>query len=632
MIDDSEITEFLPQFNLDDHFISRPTFSTIKIKNKSMYYWLNSVLHENITQHKKNINILNNLGVNITSHVVFIYNLMRNLESILNTLDTRNMTKWLIPLTPKKIELATVQNINIINLNKTICTAKNPNETEIPIVGETLHNIIPVTKHKNALIIGKALEMCPFKVYYPTDLEAYPVQRAVLYNLLLKKGVVMESDDIIATKANEFLTTLPQSINIKLFQEITNALNITDNTRESLIWMSFVRSYNSISKITNQKIYEKAITQFEDSIINVLTTTYKITINTDPNYITEMFCDRVKYCDTSIITSHTILKVLSNYENFYNDKITPIEKLELCPIQVEFIIHLFSFYKYKHLTIQDGKIICEDIPIEQDPELKSMKYFKDIKQLINFDGDYEVFKSTIELFSFEYTDIIPYINALYENRGFKCSVIIGELANYHLNTKLDTRSMYNLLSKLTLGQQNTLDENFPCRTEHGVVPTNKIITTLLESYIRKVTYDLEYDSIKNTLGIIENKITMVDKLVVASSTNFNCIPLIKYYVNNIDGRESVLILLLFSSAPNSLKNLIYKHLLITNTDEMYPIQHNKVPDYYINVILKTPITLETVLLSETSKNNCLGLLDYYKNTKLDDVLNILNSKVKEYET
>ncbi|UOT91837.1 CmNV_076-like protein [Aratus pisonii nudivirus] len=629
-IDDTQLSSFINNVKFDEKFINEVDLSTIQLHKKSLFYWYNVVQYENIAQHEKNIIYLENLGKNFTSISALLFHMFVNLETILSKIDARNMIKWVIPLNKLNGSLKVKQNINNININKYLCntnTNKTIENNEISVFLDTL----PILKHENSLFISKLLNICLLKTYYPIDLQPYPVQRAFMYNMTMMMNIDIENqNDPIVKDMNTFLTKMITEIDYDLYMKILNNLNVhnTENILLESLWGSFTRAYFKIKEVT-PSAYSKVMDVFEQSIIPGISKKFNIEINEISNFkaLKESYCKKVKYCDSSVIDNNVIVKVLKNYDMFItNDKIDIINTLNLCPIQVTFILHLFPFYKYHYLTVDNNYIVHEHLDNTSDDKTVMSK-FKNIKELIKFNGNYEDFKNTVHLFNLTYEEVLLYLNAYFENRGFQCSVIIAELIKHHLNIDIDTMSMYLLISKLTTSEILSIEKSKPCFVSY----VNKSNDEVLLEIIKPINVYMKYLEFTHLKTIVDKMSTMYDfdqKINLASKTNFNVVPLIIYLNNNKEDIENIKYLILFSSAPNKLKNFIYSSL---------PNKHLKTlpGKEFENDILNMPDT-STLDNSDVDKSlnlflytNCLSLLDQYKNTKNDKLLIIINKIVQD---
>lgn len=541
------------------------------------------------------------------------------METILDKLDTRFMRKLLIPLEPIKINLPTIQNINLINLYKVHCkneNEKNTNNVKIKILTDT----IPITRNKNVMLISKILKMCPLKVYYPMDSEPYPIQRSLLYNMLVKMGIDMENNSTIENNAKKFINLLPRNIDLPLLNSVTSNITINETENEGFLWLTFVRAYTSFNSVI-PSYYDEYMRNFENSIIPGITAKFDIPNDeVDLNAELDIFCDNVKYCDNKEISSNTIYTVLKNYDKFVEDKFK-LENLKLCPVEVEYILNSFPFHKGKMLKIEDGFITTNTIPFEmfEDNLNKDyMKKFEKIKKLVKFDGNYENFKNIIQLFNISYDQLHPYMYVMFNNLGFKCATICAEVLSYNLQSAIDSMSMYNLISKLSDDQQNELELKNTCKVklEKKLNLFNELYNFLDNKHLIKIKHKTIFESLEK----LQTLVTAEDKIIYASRTNFNCIPLLQIYTKY--NSKDVLYLLLYSSAPINLKNLIYEKL-ITNFDK-FPINYN--------VHLKLDVKIvddnySEVINKDNSFVNCLGLLDIYKNTNDSNILDLLNTTV-----
>ncbi|UBZ25667.1 hypothetical protein QKT26_gp77 [Carcinus maenas nudivirus] len=629
MIPDKDLVDFLSNLQVNDLINSSVVELLINthIQNKSLFYWFNATLYENLSHNKKNIEFLNLFGNSHRTLFDLLAYIVIHLDTILDKFDARHMVKWILPLQEKKDTLQYQQNVNIINLSNSLCQANVSNINTDDI--ETLTNTLPLIKSHNALIIGRFLKLCPYKIYYPVDNEKYPIQRSLLYNIFLKLGVDMtDTSNDLTIRVHNFLESIKSEIDEKEFMNIFNSVLTDDGEVHKLLYQIGL-SYIKIKRKIHAK-YDYFMNEFENSIIPALIKKYPEYDEVSIQYKSIPLCKTPKFCDSDDIQPETVIDVFKNYPRFLKESVN-INDLKFCPIQVNYIISLFPFYDNKVFFIENDIIKCEDIITNDEPQINMMK-FKDIKNIISFNGDYDSFKNTIQLFNLSYEEVLGYIRSIYENRGFKCSVIIAELLNYHINTNFNTIGMYDLISKLSVTDQKFIDQERACQFEHYKVETPVIINTLLKNTPTNIiTHNIKFDDLENILYKMDNYQTTEDKLIIASRTNYNCIPLIKYLRTNTNNKytNNIYLLLLYSSAPQNLKNLIYKNIIPTHHQFPSNIETiNENPQ-----LLNFPPTLETLslknlLLMNNSKLKCLALLDYYKNTRDVDVLQYISSKIE----
>ncbi len=640
MLSDAELLSYLQNLKITPKLLLHENTKTI-IGNKSAFYWFNVALHDNIVQHEKNNALIAEMGENIPSILALFYYTIVNLESILSKLDSSNMKTWMVPLVVKPSSMSEHQNLNMIMFNNIVCTRdvsgggeqqqQNVMMTNDQTIIQTMHNTLPITKHRSALVIAKVLELCPLDTYYPEDMEKYPDQRALLVNILIKMGFdFTDESSIVVQNIKTFISQLDDEIDMEILQNINRNLVLQDFGREATIWMMMLKAYSRISKVIPAK-HASVMEIFENSIIPTLEEKYRAT---NVQSYTETACENVRLCDSANIKSETIMKVLGSYEQFYTNQNTSLETLQLCPIQVAYILRTFPCYKNVIFVIKDGFIVrCNEdvlasIYDKQDFDIPLQK-LQILKKLLRFNGDYETFANTVSLFPISYSEITSYIQAFYLNDGFRCSTVIGELIKQHTKSNVDSLGMYNVISKLSMSDQETLDKNMPCKMERGSTPTVNDVISVLCSQLKLYKKVLNFDTLDETMNELNRTELVEDKIRIAATTNYNCITLLKYYMTYPSKIDDLKYLLLFSSAPANLKNLIVKsyppYLPITpSSTKKSPFQQAP-----INKIVLSKDEMNQMLFSHKTQYNCLALLDHFKNTQNQDILNILNKQKQD---
>ncbi|UVX94938.1 hypothetical protein CsNV_078 [Callinectes sapidus nudivirus] len=623
MIDNEKLKDFLTNFHAEHSINAKVAkiLSNVTLCKRSMFYWYNVALYDNICYNKKSLEFMSYYGDNHQNLFDLLAYTVLNLEAVLDKIDSRFMTAWVIPLEQKKDPIHLFQNSNIIQLFNSL---HNMNVQSLP-AREIVPNLLPIIKSTNALICAKALKICPTKVYYPVDMEKYPIQRALIYNIFLKYGIDMEDDtNENRNKLIKFMNDMPHTLNLQLFVDVVNSINV-ESSYEYEILLNLIRVYMIIEKRTPNR-YESSMTYFEDTIIPTLKKSISEELPT-ANYQESAICIVPKFCDKDSIEPDIVLKTFNLYPKFIENEHTKLESLNMCPIQVSYIISLFPFYKHRMLVVKNGEIHSEVVNIEDGFSIKLTNFYK-LKNLIDFDGNYVKFKNTVQLFNLTYNDVLGYVGAMFENRGFKCSVIIAELMNFHLDAKFDTIGMYELLSNLPYNYLQKIDTENSCKLEQKKVNGPMVMRTILNLNPSKIVKGrLNFDTIEYFIEKIKNATNINDKFIIASKTNFNCIALIKYcrmFVHNFD---EVLLLMLFSSAPQNLKNLIYENLSLSEIEFPSNIKLESDVNYELQIQNYKFNTIEDVLKNNRNKNTCIPLLDYYKYTKDPNLLMLISAQV-----
>ncbi|QBB28682.1 hypothetical protein HgNV_077 [Homarus gammarus nudivirus] len=631
MIKNEDFFKFLDAFSIDylaTDIHDAESLQEISCKNHNLFYWINATLEENIYNHQKNIDIITKFDRgHSTIFNLFAYTIL-NLDAIFDKLDTRNMVKWIVPIKKNGNEILTIQNVNMLNISNLICDTMTATEATN---FENMENVLPIIKPKNALIISKVLDICPVRTYYPTDLERYPIQRSLLYNIFQKFNFDMDNDELSSVRRiKKFINSLPNNLNTDLLNNVLSDVSFNDSD-ESTILFPMIRAYSRAAESIPSR-QQVSLTKFENSIIPALIKQYPHA-NINFNVNEHEFCDKIKFCDSNDIASSTIVKVLTNYESFYAAAGSYyINALALCPIQVSYILSVFPFYKSKILKVKDGIVKLEDILIGDEPPL-NMKDFYKIKEYLKFNGDYTTFKTTIELLNFPYKKVIGYIQSLYDNRGFKCSAIITALLNFHINSHLNDREMYNLISKLSSREQMEIDKAMFCKVE-TTNTADSVIDFILTNNPADITpISLQYTNIEKAVIKIRDCVTFDDAIQIAANTNFNCIPLIKYFrESKRDRKAAISLLLLFSSAPTTIKTLLYRNNCKTVKFPRSAQQDTAIKlDGALNKTKANVYTVEDMLTSTIEPTKCQALLDYYKTTKDENILKVLNLKLNTNE-
>nr|WOZ57659.1 hypothetical protein MmNV_66 [Menippe mercenaria nudivirus] len=719
MISDIEILGFLQTLDVANPIMFGENTHNVRILNLTSFYWMNALLPDNFTKHPKNIAVLNELGVNQTSLETFILYCVMNIDSILKTITHSNMNRWYIPLTRNTIKLNEHQHANMILFNKTLSAEHTP-KVEFNSNISILNNTLPITKNRNALIMADIYDICPLETYYPEDNELYPIQRALLYNVLMKFNIDFNKSTPMVELIHTFVNNLKTHVDTNALKAINKQLILENaNPKATRAWFSINTTYSKISKVI-PAMHHNVMTMFEDSIIP------RLLSNTDVENVekyTQIDCKTIRHCN-NVITNATIMKVLEQYSSFVKNKSTSVKSLELCPIEVGYIIRLFPFYNNNIITISsDGNIIASQIRggneeseppsvqfdtiIEEeeeeendnnndeivtrsvrDPEYiarlhdymddivsttttttnttfpnyfiptskkneyipptprpnrkrkiehmnttamqqdvtQTLKHMAHLKQFCTFDGNYDKFRSIISNFDFEYEDLAVYIDQLYINPSFTCACIIAEVVRQHTNFDIDSIGRYKLISKLTLREQNMLSTS-SCKMNH--TKTHQISSNLIRVLSKSLqTPTLAYESLKNALADMQKLNNITDKIQYASTTNMNCLSLLSYLKLHPHNVTDIKYLLLFSSAPTTLKDIIYYEC-----PRNLPLNNRAVDNsikYATPVMVYDKNDLLQMLTSNKAYYDCKLLLDHYKTTRDSELLNVVkNNEVNQ---
>lgn len=616
---DVSLLKFLASFDLEIYIKTLPYLRDVVLVNeRSALYWLNTVLPRNVFGNFKNETLVETLGTNQVSVLNTLYHTILNLDSILHKIDDGDLKEWLIPLEKRKPELQDRQTLNLIAFNNMFCPSEEIDSSNI----QKMSNMLPITKDKNVFVIARFLNLCPLETYYPEDLEPYPVQRALIHNAFFKMQIDLNKTTPLTTAIRKFVSNLNESIDVQALNMINSSLILEETENEGIIWLILTKAYHKLSKIV-PSAYTRMMTTFENSIIPYISKKISDTDMEEKMY-EQISCRPIPNCSNDI-TNNTIFEVLSRYEEFYTNKVTHIEHLKLCPIQVAYIIRNFPHYKNVLFTVKDKQIVICNEKFDETEDVhtfKKMKHLKSIKSTVCFDGKYEIFKTTISLFNWTHKDIRRYIAFLFYNPGFMCSTIAAEITKQQTKMQLDPLAMYNLISKLTPAQQQSLDKS-SCHVQQHHKRSSLGLSLFTISKENKIyPHALDFTTLQVTLAKMENVDDFHDKLAIASTTNFNCIVLLKYIRSFPNKSDDVKYLMLFSSAPNSLKNLIYcsmvRYLPFRKTNVSLP--HKTVVD-----IKLTREDILNDLSSNVPEYNCTALIDQLKSSHNPDLLKFLTS-------
>ncbi len=637
---DITINEYLNNFN-NYKLTSKNAEKLLcyNINEKSLFYWYNATLPDNLLMHNKNIHFLENLKTKDTLLGTLFY-IYSNLPNILDRLELSDNTLYL-PL--EYVHKQKTDDVKIISLTNTY----NNRDMDIDIEFDTnitsVQNIIPINKPKEIVLLSKILDICENKVYYPIDQLEFPIQRAVLYNLFQKNGIPLNTDqefvnETIINNIICFIDTLPSGVDIDLVKTFYNLSIPSNNNVYSTILMVCLSTYMRIGNET-PKTYRSHLERFEGSILNSIAKKigfdYDVLMNEieskEINYAYRtLTCVRPQYCDTDSVSETTIFKLLSNYKNLF-EKSVVLADLNLCPIHVKYITTVFPYYQNHCISHNIETNILQFNKMEDLEKAQQNTIFKRIKKIVSFNNDYETFKNTIELINISPDDVIKLMPLIYENFGFKCSTVLAVLANYHLNMTFDTRTMYMLISKLSTKYQLMLENETLCKIEYNNSNVFNIVISLLDVSLPMI--NLNTTTIECVIDDMKTQSIITDKILIASTSRFNILSLInvmkkKDYKSFEDAKE-LFMLMLYSNLSIKHKALIYslfpKNIEFPTKDAPPKQQAIKNMDY----------DFKSLLAQFYKNNNCSSVLDYYKTTKdansLQFILNNNDSLESNYE-
>ncbi|AII15875.1 hypothetical protein PmNV_087 [Penaeus monodon nudivirus] len=623
---DLAVSEFLNNFT--NYTITKKNAElllSVPVCNHSSFYWFTETMPINLGSHTKNIDYINSITVSNNSSFRLLYYMIVNLAGILDRIETANTKILILPLEP----LPAIKDDNL----KIIATTKqftyNDNEYDDDMYDKVINlpNCIPINKPKAALIIKNLLEICNYKVYYPTDKNRYPIQRAFLYNLFEKVGfdLSVNAYNIEVSKAIvTFINDLPNSINVDAIKVFHNRIIHNQSDVYVSILLACITSYLMVEKDQPSKYYQH-LDAFEatilPSIANKLNKSIEVYQTGQNIYPLDLpTYEMPKYCNENEIANTTILKLLSNYAAL-SSKSTTLESLKLCKLQVQYIISAFPFYNNKWIRIEGDELVFDEIDDSLPSTIIQPDKFKSIKKLVSFNGNYEVFRSLIEIAPIKTDEVMKLLQLLYKNIGFKCSVIIAELLNYHLSMNFNTRAMYNLISKLSNRQQAELDNTNVCKVE--VRNANPIETLRQILNIPYAMIPLNIDSIENTIETMNKLVSLEDRIITASTTNYNCLPLIQAFKTAKNAEENMItnikLLMLYSNFSYQYKSIIYSSL---PRDIKFPSNIT-----YANTDIPTVKKIDgdamhTIATKQFSLDDCRSLLDYFKKTRDPSALTV----------
>ncbi|UVT30873.1 hypothetical protein PvNV_069 [Penaeus vannamei nudivirus] len=628
---DDVVYQFLNEFN-NYHMSSASSemLYDFKLKDSNAFYWFNVTLPGNLLKHQKNIECLDAIH-GVRSVMGFLYYMVSNLETILERIDTSSVEVLLLPLDVKRNKPQSV--VNLIQLSKW-SAPKITKQEPLPYPEvEVMEDVVPLNRTREALIIAKLLEICPTLVYYPTDKDKYPIQRAIMYNLFQKIGIPLHDDSFVTSEINKniktFVNSLPTHIDVSASNKIMQKLMYNPDDKYTSILLTCLNSYQLANKRPPDQ-YHELLESFEATIIPTFATKLNISIeieNSDINYpFNKPTCETDKHCTEANISSNTILSLLMNYPNLLNGS-TTIESLQLCPYQVSFIINTFP-YCSNHILFMNGSEVSFERIIEPDKvDMKNDK-FNQLKKMVSFNGNYDLFKSIVEVVPFTGDEVINLLPLLYENVGFKCSTIIAELANYHINSYYNTRAMFSLLSKLSVKEQTQLENILPCRVEFlNEDHIYDVIKFILDSPYPMIK--LNTDTIDKALEYMTQLANVEERMIMASSTNFSTLALLQKFKEAIDkdAIDKVLLLLLFSDISLQHKTILMS-VLPKQVD--FPANHKFVDMNELSVP-DVNNSLIPLMSKYCSRGLCSSVIDYYKKTKDDSTLYFINGGDSMYE-
>lgn len=583
-------------------------FKRNKINGKSVFYWLNVTIPDNILSNEVNTHILKEFKERIpTDNLIYM---VLNMEKVLARLNTSVLKHAYVPLSLEKMKMSDANSIKLIMLNDKICDIDVEDNEYTPI--ENIEDIIPITKPKYAIQLGSILKMNIIDVYYPDDNYKYPIHRCLVYNLFSQLGINMtQPNNPEARMCIKFVDSIKTKVDFNLFNNINvNVIRIDSTDTNTLIYIKLRNTYKKIQE--NIESYDTLMDAFEDRVIKNLSDRFSVDIDNMYGIDTENTCPPVRHCDANQIEGKVIEEVIKLYPLIQKNQPYDLTKLAICPLHAAYIIQTFPFYKNHIFNISSNMVVTSTrLSFNTTTNSKKTPCLDKMARAINFNNDYRTFKQTIAIFDIDETELELYFDILYNNTSFSSSIIVAQALNFHLGCNFRAEDMYILFSRLDRRSQSQLD------TDSDGLTMKETIDMYINS-LPDLSVEIDYSTIISTLSDLSNVPSFDEKVSIASTRNFNCIPLLELYKKKSELRGNILLLLLYSSAPVYFKRLIYTQLEPTfDNFHIQTLNESFIPHKITNTAY-----LDT-LRESINTGGCIPILDYYKVTNDKSYLKVL---------
>lgn len=540
----------------ETHYLHQETISlyqNIIIAKKPAYYWYNATFIDNVAN-KQELAQKMNRSTNKMSLYAYLNYVVANLEKFLGYIQV-NFKYIHNPLYPTNYELEMpiyfqTQTRPYLKYSNNIS-----NESTSPFIRDYFFNFI-----LNTFRIESR------DIYRANKFELYPKQKTILGNAFISDGFkpqfknpIKGSISTIEDKIGLFINSISTKINYSYLIQIKNTYtaNFTSEAKiihylfDQYLKLEFSSTSDTVKKLheIESKIEEITVAFFPDAEYSNEPELRPTDVDVVPK--NEQVCEY-------ITSSDSVYNILSRYPSFIGKK-THLNKFStICPIQIKYIILTFPYYKNYKITVVDNFIITtKGVTARRTNNIEKWTNFNVVKQFTKFNGDYTLFKSTLGLFEFSSDDLDEVENVYYNMNGYKCTIIASGLLNFHFNYFIPDRNMYTLYSKLSHTQQNLLEKNFPCKT-----PTVK--KDIIISIVHNIdVIPQNFDEIKNSCTEMLSANTFHGQVNIASKTNYNIISLIQFAKLSTNSKNFISViplLYLYSTAPLTLKQLVYKQL------------------------------------------------------------------------
>ena len=670
-----------------------------ELLERNCYYWDNILF--SLTKDPSNIlikSIINGMDnkFNKTSlHDVLIQWNKYYVEAILQECKNSRPDHMTMPLV-RKNNNKTIKNKELINR----ITNYKKNSTishQIPLDKNQAikhqREVFPVRPNQVKVSLANLFKMDPWDIWYPLDSEGFPILRSVFHLLLRKHGLdipFLRMGKIVRwdlsptdfaklsfTKFCEyFISHIPKKGKITI--ELVNHFNT--GIYESPLSHFILQLARDIQEASTSSTYDEMdnlniniISRIKSSLGLVDSSSTDNTNNTGnvqcKTTINYNVLRQTIMCNSSL-NAQDIVQVLYNYPNLQDG--SNIMSLDVCPIKTKYIISIFPYYLGKHITVEDS--IIRIVPIKD--EYKSTKFpikcvpikdeynsskvpikFLYLKSSVDFDGNYEKFRTIIKSTHFESAEQYEISSIFYNLNGFSCGVIAAEIINHYNNIQTNSENMYILLSKLSTFQLKSLDNALEstCKlVENKMDPT----TLLFESMIFKgqSTRHISTKRVEKAMETLLKTPSFASKINLASSPNYSFLAAeIIYFCQNqyplnSKEKESIMLLLLYSDVSDMIKKWAHdslpEHKCISK-DDITPttlsehndnnnsismptannndIDTNQKIDYFVKPLLINKIYKIGIEKGFNLKNSILDLLNYVEQTKDWVVLDLIQT-------
>ncbi|QLI62441.1 KN57gp_087 [Dikerogammarus haemobaphes nudivirus] len=553
----SYILNNLSDYSLTEEQVKK--YHTISINGKNGYYWYNATFEINIKNIEVIERVIDSYTRSATTFNEYVAKIKTNLFRIIRQIEVEF----------KEIYNPVFKKIIPIH-NQLYYDSYN----SIPFKLEGLQNISNSPFIEDLLFqrMKSRFHLSNSEIYLAPRSHRYFKQETVLGNLFISEHIypnlnvgMLDSIAPVRDLAGYFLKNMEITIDISIVSRLIRSIP-SNNTWESKMLLNMLNQYKNLD---NLEKHQKILTmeKIEVEIFTTLDENTDVELPSDELLPTlaatdvDIISPITEHCSFSI-TSETILKVFSMYEQFIKPNNTMLISYfkPICPIHIRYILNTFPYYKNREIQVDGNKIVSvERINILKKGEVcaKMIVKFTTLKKLVRFNGNYPMYRGVISQVHFNMDEIDQLQEMYYNMSNFHCAALLGEILNFNLNMKINSRGMYMMLSKLTTEQFQLLDTKATsCRM---TTPKIRFVDYLANSF---KFIPQSFDHILRMLDKLQSQNSFQTRIALAAKTNFNICTLLQVYAKMTDPsrKELLNLLLLFSNGPLIMKNIIYTKL------------------------------------------------------------------------